>query len=150
MRPCSQHKRLGAATVGGAVHREAMTLGPMNVYDTAPVWHQQFKQGAAAYPLTGLQPSAIKIHFSQRGTRVHKFGRGTIVITDAANGLYDYYWNAVDTSTPGIWDIWAELTIAPGQTLSSINTEPLTITNRVRGYSKFGMGRLALSAPAPQ
>lgn len=122
-----------------------MPLGPMNVYDTAPVYHGQFKQNAAPYPLTGLSPTAIKLHISQRGTQFHKFGKGTVVIIDSLNGFFDYHWDSRDTNTPGIFDVWTELTLADGSVLSSVNAEPLQITNRKRGYTKYGMGRMCVS-----
>lgn len=127
-----------------------MTLGPMQAYDTAPVYNGQLKQGASNFPPPGLTLTAVKLHISQRDTRYHRFGAGTMVIADPTSGAFVYHWNALDTMLPGLFDVWVEATLSDGSVLSSINTETLSITNRVRGYTKFGMGRVALSAPPPQ
>ncbi len=116
-------------------------LGPMNQFDTSPVLHGQFKQQAKIFPLTGLTAAAIILHLWNGQTETHKFGKGTISITDAASGMFDYHWHRDDTSTEGLWDVWVELRTADGP-LSSTNTETLQVVKRITGYGKRGVGRV--------
>jgi hypothetical protein len=120
-------------------------LGAMNVFDTAPEMQGQIKRGVKPYDLKNLQTTAIKVHLYQPRTNTHKFGKGTITFTDTTNGLFAYSWDSADTNTPGVWDVWVELTDANGKTLSSTNVELLQITNRMRGYSKHGTGRVRVA-----
>lgn len=119
-----------------------MVLGPMNRFDTLPELQSQVKRGVAVYPLTGLQTTAVKVHMEQNN--VHKFGQGTVTFTDAAAGKFNYSWHANDTNMPGIWDVWIEIIDPSGRIISSTNTEPLEIVDRIRGYAKYMMGRVGI------
>jgi hypothetical protein len=119
-------------------------IGPMQLLDTAPAMHSQLKQGMKAFPLTNLTAANIIIHLHHPLRNIHKFGKGIVTITDSASGMFDYNWHQDDTNTEGQWEVWAELRTANGP-LSSTNVEILEITNRTRGYTKHGVGRVKIT-----
>lgn len=119
-----------------------MSLGPMNVGDTAPEIQAQVKRGTNTYPLTGFATTAIKIHLYLSQAHRHKFGKGTVAFTDAPQGKFAYAWHREDTDTPGVWDVWIEIIDSNGRSITSTNTESLQITSRERGYNKHAIGRL--------
>ncbi len=118
-------------------------LGPMNRFDTQPALQGQFKQGKKVYPLTGLVTANIIIHMHHPLKDIHKFGRGSVVITDPISGMFTYNWHQNDTSMEGLWEVWVELRTANGP-LSSTNVEMLDITKRTSGYMKNVVGRMKI------
>lgn len=126
-----------------------MTLGPLNRGDTGLPFTFQFTQSKQPFPLTNYPTTAVRLHFWQKTSGIHKLGKGTVQYVDVTNGIFQYILNHADTNMPGLWDVWGELFTAAAGSISSTNMEKLQINDRPSDYVRYGMGRLYVIKSQP-
>lgn len=88
---------------------------PRYVGDTANALKVTFTDhSGTAYSLAGLTGSAFSLKLYNVDTQQTITGTGSWTITDEANGIAQYTWDADDVSTPGMYDIVVGVTFADG------------------------------------
>ena len=126
-----------------------MGLGPINRWDTGLPFYFQFTRNSQPVPIDSYPTTAIRLHFWQKSSGLHKLGVGQVLYDDAPNGRFHYVLNRRDSDTPGLWEVWSEIFTASAGSISSTNADKLQINDRPNDYAKRATGRMYVTYATP-